>query len=96
VQRPGDGDDVLLIIAISKVGAQEHSPDMHVERDVASFHISDWNSEVPCEDLDSHGGLLLTDPNEVVETPLKLVGRRLIRPDSTGVTAITGDHAQSR
>lgn len=45
------------------------------------------HTEIPRQDLDHHGCLLLPDPRGVVEAMLKIVGGGVIGPDRRRVTA---------
>lgn len=73
---------MLSVVAISEAGAEEHPAEVDVVRDVTAFQRPDRGAHVPLKNLYRHGGFLLANANERIKTPLQLVRRRLVGPDS--------------
>jgi hypothetical protein len=67
---------------------QEDSSNVNIVSDIAAFEFFNWDFEVSDQDLNGHGGFLLSDALKFKESVLEGSGRRVARPYSRGVSAI--------
>src|SRR6266545_220623 len=58
MQRAGDLDHVLLVVALGEPGSQEHPPHVYVVGDVATTHLPNGDPEVALQHLHGHRSLL--------------------------------------
>jgi len=55
---------MVQVVALHQPGPEEDSPDVHVVRDVGACQVANRHAEISVQDLDRHGGLLLSDAGE--------------------------------
>lgn len=64
MQATGNLDHVVRVVVAGQTSAEEDSPYVYVVGDVAAGELAHRDTEVAGEDLDRHGGLLLSDAVE--------------------------------
>jgi hypothetical protein len=96
MQFTRSADDVVDRVARAQARPQEHSPDVHVDRDVAPTHLVERDGKVARKDLDCHGRLLLADAVEGLKPGLKGPSGRPVCPEAPHIAIELPGHATRR